>query len=195
MADSNLPVPNSHCEFFYRQTFNTYGLITTAGLTQDNRVGNVQKVANTRLTTNTNKGILAGSVVAVVGSNLIGPCAGDSTTANDMAVGIAVNDAVGNPFESSSAVASQRVVYAHGSGTVFQADIYETFATDGSTPVAYAAGDLLYASQNGLLTNASGLAHSPTGSTLAQYNRATVVGILLKIPTATDPYMTVQMKI
>ena len=64
---SNLPVPNSHCETLYRQTYNTYGAITTVGLTQDNRVGNDQKKNNTRLITNTNKGILAGSVVATVG--------------------------------------------------------------------------------------------------------------------------------
>ena len=194
MSDSNLPVPNSHCEFFYRQTFNTYGLITTTGLTQDNRTGNNQKVGNTRLTTSTNKGILAGSVVAVIGSNMIGPCAGDSTLTNDKAVGIAVNDAVGNPFESSSAVASQRVVYAHGSGTVFQTDIYETVATDGTTALVYAAGDLMYSSQNGLLTNPGGLANVVTASA-AQLQRNTVVGILLKIPTSTDPFMTVQMKI
>jgi hypothetical protein len=195
MSDSNLPVPNSHCEFFYRQTFNTYGLITTDGLTQNNRVGNLQKAANTRLTTNTNKGILAGSVVAVVGSNLIGPCAGGDSSSNDMAVGIAVNDAVGNPYESSSAVASQRVVYAHGSGTVFQTDIYETFADDGVTPVVYNAGDLLYSSINGLLTNASGLEASPVGSTLTVFQRYTVIGIVLVKPTATAPYMTVQMKL
>ena len=34
--DSNLPVPNSHCEVLYRQTFNSYGDIVTTGLTQDN---------------------------------------------------------------------------------------------------------------------------------------------------------------
>jgi hypothetical protein len=112
-----------------------------------------------------------------------------------MAVGIAVNDAVGNPFESSSAVSSQRVVYAHGSGTVFQTDIYETFKA-GSSSVApgYAAGDLLYASRNGLLTNAAGLVNSPVVNA-AQVALSTVVGILLKVPTSTDPFMTVQMKI
>jgi hypothetical protein len=157
-------------------------------LTQDNRVGNVQKVGNTRLTAKTNKGILAGSVVAVVGSALIGPCAGDSTTVFDMAVGIAVNDALGNPYESSSAVASQKVVYAHGTGTVISTDIYETKHTDGTTPVSYAAGDKLYASQNGLITNASGLANVPGAM-------ATLVGILLKVPTSTEPYMTFQLKI
>jgi len=190
MADSNLPVPNSHCEFFYRQTFNTYGLITTTGLTQNNTVGNAQKVANTRLSTATNKGILAGSVVAVVGSNLIGPSTGSDSTTADKVVGVAVNDAVGNPFESSSAVSSQRVVYAHGSGSVFQTDIYETFEQNGSTPIAYVAGDKLYASQNGLLVNSADI-----DSTALSAGYATVVGICLKIPTGTDPFMTVQMRI
>lgn len=185
---ANLPVPNAHCNVLYRQTYNTYGAIVAAGLTQDNRVGNDQKANNTRLNTNTNKGILAGSVVAVAGSGTIGPAAGDSTTVFDKVVGIAVNDAVGNPYESSSAVGSGKVVYAHGSGTVISTDIYETKGTDGTAAVTYTAGDLLYASQNGLLTNTSGLASAPT----ATY---TVVGIVLKVPSAADPYMTFQMKI
>jgi len=66
---SNNPVPDQHMETLYRQTYNTKGDITTAGLTQNNRVGNVQKVGNTRLDTNTNLGLLAGSVVAVVGNS------------------------------------------------------------------------------------------------------------------------------
>ena len=186
---SNLPVPNSHCETLYRQTYNTLGLITSAGLTQDNRVGNDQKKNNTRLNDNTNKGILAGSVVAVAGSGLIGPCAGDSTTVYDKAVGVAVNDARGNPFESSSAVASERVVYAHGTGTVISTDIYETKGTDGTASVTYTAGDKLYSSQNGILTNSSGLAVTPNPSF------TTVVGIVLKAPSSSDPYMTFQMSI
>jgi hypothetical protein len=185
---SNLPSPNTHCEILYRQTYNTYGNIVAAGLTQDNRVGNVQKVGNQRLNAYTNKGILAGSVVAAVGEQVIGPCAGDSTVVFDKAVGIAVNDAVGNPYESSSAVSSNKVVYAHGTGTVISTDIYEYVQTNGSTPVTYTYGDKLYASQNGLLTNDSGLANA-VGATY------TLVAILLKKPTATDPFMTIQMRI
>lgn len=187
MSSSNLPSPNAHMNVKYRQTFNTYGTITTAGLTQDNRVGNDQKVNNTRLNANTNKGILAGSVVAVAGSGTIGPCAGDAS-ANDLAVGVAVNDAVGNPYESSSAVASNRVVYAHGSGTMFNTDIYETKQTDGTAAVTYTAGDRLYSSQNGLLTNSSGMA-----LVVSAYH--TLIGLVLQVPTASDSYMTVQMRI
>ncbi len=194
MANYSNPVPDSHVEVLYRQTYNTLGAIAAAGLTQDNRVGNDQKVNNTRLNANTPKGILAGSVVAVAGEGTIGACAGDSTVTFDKAVGIAVNNALGNPYESSSAVASNKVVYAHGTGTVIRTDIYETVKSDGTTAITYAFGDKMYASQNGLLTNESDI----DASSLSQVGtspKATLVGILLSKPTATDPYMTVQMRI
>lgn len=183
---SNLPVPDSHMEVLYRQTFNTIGKITSAGLTQDNRVGNDQKANNTRLNANTNKGILAGSVVAVAGDGEIGPCAGDSSSVADKAVGVAINDALGNAYESSSAVASERVVYLHGTGSVFRTDIYETKATDGTAAVTYTAGDFVYASQNGLLTNVSGMDNT---------TYSTLIGIVTQAPSSTDAYMTVQMRI
>ena len=188
MGSSNNPVPDKHMETLYRQTYNSKGAITAAGLTQNNRVGNDQKANNSRLDTNTNSGILAGSVVAVVGNGEIGPCAGDSSTVFDMAVGVAVNDAVGNAYESSSAVASGKVVYMHGNGTVFSTDIYETVDTDGSTPVVYAFGDKLYSSQNGLLTSVNGMLSTPSA-----FN--TVIGLVLTAPSASDPYMVVQMRI
>jgi len=191
---ANLPVPNAHCNVLYRQTYNTLGAIVAAGLTQDNRVGNDQKVNNTRLTTTTNKGILAGSVVATAGSGTIGAAAGDSTTVFDKVVGIAVNDAVGNPYESSSAVGSGKVVYAHGSGTVISTDIYETKKADGTTPVAYVYGDKLYASQNGLIINEDGLT-SKVSDTATKWANCTQIGILLKVPTASDLYMNFQMKL
>jgi len=190
MASYSNPSPDTHLEVLYRQTYNTLGAITTAGLTQDNRVGNAEKVANTRLNANTPKGILAGSVVAVAGDGQIGPCAGDNTAAFDMAVGIAVNNALGNPFESSSAVASNKVVYAHGTGTVIRTDIYEIVGWGGAT-ITYTAGDKMYSSRNGLLINGTYLNDASSVTT----GYSTCVGILLQKPTSTDPYMTVQLKI
>lgn len=186
MANYSNPTPDTHMDVLYRQTYNTIGQITAAGLTQDNRVGNAQKVANTRLTASTPKGILAGSVVAVAGDGLIGPCT-DGTASADKAVGIAVNNALGNPYESSSAVASNKVVYAHGTGTVIRTDIYET-ANPWGVSISYTAGQLLYSSRNGLLTNAAGI--DGTGSA-----NLTLVGILLAKPTATDAYMSVQLRV
>lgn len=184
----SLPSPDQHMDVLYRVTYNSYGDLTDAGLTQDNRVGNDQKANNTRLTSSTNKGILAGSVVAVAGDREIGPCAGDSADTADKAVGVAVNDAVGNAYESSSGAASDKCVYCHGSGTMFRTDIYETKGTDGTAAVTYTAGDYLYASQNGLLTNVSGMDNT-------DLTYSTLIGIVLNAPSTTDPYMTVQMRI
>jgi hypothetical protein len=188
MASYSNPSPDTHLEVLYRQTFNTRGDITAGGLTQNNRVGNDQKVNNARLNANTPLGIIAGSVVAVAGDYSIGPCAGDSSTTFDKAVGIAVNNAVGNPYESSSAVASGKCVYAHGTGTVINTDIYETKETDGTANISYTAGDKLYSSQNGLLTNLSGLDNT-------NLTYSTLIGICLKAPDASDPYMAVQLRI
>jgi hypothetical protein len=186
MASYSNPTPDTHVEVLERQTFNSIGAITALGLTQDNKVGNAQKVANSRLAPNTPKGILAGSVVAVAGDTQIGPCLGDSTLAFDKAVGIAINNALGNPYESSSAIASGKVVYAHGTGTVLRTDIYETANIVGGT-LAYTAGQKLYSSQNGLLVNAMGY-----DTTFAN---ATLIGILLTAPSPADLYMTVQLRI
>jgi hypothetical protein len=194
---SNLPVPNSHVEVLYRQTYNTLGGIIAADLTQDNVNGpttNVQAQANTRTDNNTNKGILAGSVVATAGEGTIGPAITDGTNF-DKVVGIAVNDAVGNPYESSSAVASQKIVYMHGTGTVFKTDIYETYQANGTTALVYAYGDLLYASQNGLLTKREGLLPAGSGPLVVPV-KMTCVGIVLTAPSADNSYyMTVQMRI
>jgi len=187
MASYSNPSPDTHVEVLERQTFNSIGAIVAAGLTQDNRVGNAQKVANTRLAAiNPPKGILAGSVVAVAGDALIGPCLGDSTLAFDMAVGIAINNALGNPYESSSAVASGKVVYAHGTGTVLRTDIYETTNIVAGA-ITYTAGQKLYSSQNGLLVNVLGV------DTTAAH--ATLIGICTCAPSPADLYMTVQLRI
>ena len=185
MSSSN-PSPDTHVDVLQRQAYNTIGSINVAGLTQDNRVGNTQKSGNSRLNASTPKGILAGSVVAVAGNGIIGPCAGDSSTVYDKAVGIAINNAVGNPYESSSGVASGKVVYAHGTGTVLRTDLYETLRNDGSTALTYTAGDKLYSSRNGLLINV-------VDTSSASYS--TLIGIVLSAPTGTDPYMSVQMRI
>jgi hypothetical protein len=190
MASYSNPSPDTHCEVLYRQTYNTRGDITAGGLTQNNRVGDNQKVNNARLNANTPLGILAGSVVAVAGDFSIGPCVGDSATAFDKAVGIAVNNALGNPYESSSAVASGKCVYAHGTGTVINTDIYETKETGGSVDIVYTAGDKLYASRHGLLTNTLGMDNT---SYIPTYG--TLLGICLKAPTPSDPYMAVQLRI
>lgn len=186
LGQSNLVVSDTGMKILYRGTLNSLMGINAAGLTEVNNAGNVQAVGNTTISATTNRGLLGGQVVEVKADGIVG-IADSKTDGSAAVVGLAINDALGNAFESMSANGSQRAPYIHGSGSVVQVDKYETVATDGTTPIAYAAGDKLYASQNGFLTNAAGLASVGAG--------ATVVGIVLVAPTATQNWMYVQMRI
>ena len=80
--------------------------LESAAFTKVNNSGNAQLAANTT-THNVNKlGLLAGSVVASKGNGVIGAGAAD----NDAVLGLMVNDASGNAYESSSAAASGKGV-------------------------------------------------------------------------------------
>jgi hypothetical protein len=171
----------------YRGTLNGLCAISDAGLELQNRV-NAQQLANSTLSTDTPDGILAGSVVAVVAALTVGP-AKATKGALDGIVGIAVRNADGEAYDSTRSEASGGITYLHGTGTVVEIPVYETVATDGTTPLVYAAGEKLYASQNGLLTNASGLADAAAAAD------ATVVAILLDPPTANNKLMTVQLRV
>jgi len=130
-------------------------------------------MTSTRVSADTPKGLLAGSVVAVgtVSGTVV------KAGARTAVVGIVVNNAVGYPYESSSGVGSGKCVYLHGCSSVFTTDLYETA---GLTNGAYTAGDLLYSSVNGFISNVSS---------------GTCIGVLLIAPSTTDPFMAVQMRI
>jgi len=161
-------VPDRGLNILYRGTLNSFGNLTDAGLTEANGTNN----SSSRISADTPNGILAGMVVSVNSSGNIVKAVGTSA---DTEVGIAVNNAVGYAFESSSGVASGKVPYLHGSGSVFATDLYEDVVASAN------AGADLYASTDGLLT---------TVTTAAQ-----VVGVLLKAATTTDPFIVVQMRI
>jgi len=170
-------VPDRGMNYLARGTLNTLMNLTDADLTQDNRVGNTQKTKNTRLSASTPKGLLAGSLVSVGSTS--GTVVAATNTDYDV-VGVVVNNAVGYAYESSSGVGSGKCVYLHGTSSVFTTDLYETRNAADSADLTYSAGDRLYASQNGLITNESG---------------NTVVGICLIAPSASDPFMAVQLRI
>jgi hypothetical protein len=183
-GESNLVRPDSGTKILYRGTLNSYGKIDATGLTQDNRP-NAQALANTTLSASTPVGILAGSVVAVTGAGTVGK----ATNASTGVVGIAVNDAVGAPYESASGAGSGKLVYLHGSTSLIAASRYETYDDAGSTPLNYAAayGAPVYASKNGLLTIAAGI-NGGAGS-------AVIVGIIVEPPTASNPLLVVQLRV
>ena len=109
-------VPDKGLNIMYRGTLNTFGNITDAGLTEANGTNN----SSARITSDTPAGILAGMVVAVnTDGNIV---KADKTNRE---VGIAINNAVGYAFESSSGVASGKVPYLHGASSVYATDLYE----------------------------------------------------------------------
>ena len=174
-------VPDRGMNILYRVTLNSLGKLTDDGLTHNN-YSSTQQTANTRLSASTPKGILAGMVLAV------GSVSGTIVMCNQTyePVGVAENNAVGYPYESSSGVGSGKVPYLCGSGSCFATDLYETGrASDGADITAsYTPGALLYSSTNGLLTNAS----DTVKGTVA-------VGVVLTAPSSSDPFMVVQMRI
>jgi len=176
--------PDRGLNILYRVTMNTLMNLTDAGLTRDNFGANDQSKANTRLSADTPKGILAGQIVSVGAvSGTIVACTGTdvaNTVLTNRPVGVAINNAVGYPFESSSGVGSGKGPYLMGSGTVFSTDLYETYGQDGSTPLTFIPGKALYCSQNGLFTNVADSA-------------SIIVGIVLIAPSATDPFMVIQL--
>lgn len=180
-------VPDRGMNVLYRVVLNTLGKLTDAGLTQDNYASapnSTQSAANTRLSANTPKGILAGMVVAV------GTTSGTivAATGANQPVGIAENNAVGYPYESMSGVGSGKVAYLSGAGSVFATDLYETANAAGAA-ITYTPGDALYASANGLLINLT-----PTAESIGSPND-TIIGVVLTAPSTSDPFMVVQMRI
>lgn len=183
-------VPDRGLNILYRVTMNTLMNLTEAGLTRDNYGANNQATANTRLSADTPKGILAGQFVcAGTTAGTVVACTGTDAEPSVLVgrpLGVAINNAVGYPYESSSGVGSGKCPYLHGSGTVFTTDLYETFKQDAATAITYAAGDRLYLSQNGMLSNVASTAIDVTSF---------VVGVVLIAPSTTDPFMAVQLSI
>jgi hypothetical protein len=155
--------------------------LNDAAFTKSNRVGNAQLVANTTVADVQKLGVLAGSVAAVSGSGVIGAASGPTAAI----VGLFVNDAAGNAYESTSAAASGKGVYVHGMGT-YEVGVYETHNPAGDAALSYTAGALLYCSQNGFLTVAGGVS-STTG--------AVVMGVVTKAPTASDPVLRFNLRV
>ena len=115
-------------------------------------------------------GVLGGSVAALSAdkSYTVVPANG-----KNKAIGLFVNDAAGHPFDNAPAVASNKIAIAQAMASV-EVDVYED--------EEYAIGDKLYASANGYLTKTKG-------------TDETVIGIVTKLPTASDPFLGLEMSI
>jgi hypothetical protein len=110
-------------------------------------------------------------------------------------LGLFLNDAVGNAFENTPGVASGRGPYVSGQGVV-GVSLWETQIQVGaSTALTYAAGDALYASVNGLLTNRIQDAYQYNVAAQNDPDFVTVVGILKIAPDANNSLMVLDLRI
>jgi hypothetical protein len=146
------------------------------GFTKLNYIPSVTQ--NTLLNANTPKGILGGSVAGLAGNLIAG-----AANVNKRPLGLFINNAAGNPFENSPAVASGISPFVNGMGT-YRVFVWETNDTGGA-PQTYLAGDQLYASANGLLTKEATGAGAHTD----------LVAICTKAPTSSDMSMVVELRI
>ncbi len=179
-------VPDRGLNILLRVSMNSLMNLNSGDLTQSNYgTADAQQTANTRLSADSPKGILAGSVVGVTATTPAGVIVAAKSDAGTRCtpLGIAINNAVGYPLESSSGVGSGKCPYLFGSGTVFATDMYETADTGGAA-LTYLPGQALYASAHGLLANASGTVTTDG-----------VVAVVLIAPSSSDPFMVCQMRI
>ena len=153
----------------------------------------------------TKKGVLGGSVAFTrpqAGNNLIGGpsvTAGPTFLAGQRPLGIFLNDAMGNAWENTPAIASGRGTYVAGSGSCVGVRIYETKILQATGPgnagdtLVYAPGDLLYASANGLLTNNVDDSYEAlfASSTAA----ATIIGVVKAAPDASTPMLVLDLRV
>jgi hypothetical protein len=195
---------------FHVVTRNAVGALTTDAFTQANPV--VYTGATTKSTTLagiTKVGVLGGSVAFTrpqVGNNLHGGAfanAGPAFLAGIRPLGIYLNDAVGNAFENTPGPASGRGSYVCGTGSTIGVTVYETKIQQATGPgnagddLVYAAGDRLYASANGLLTNNPDDAYEQLQSAVAFATTpvATVMGIVKAAPDANTPMLVLDLRV
>ena len=118
---------------------------------------------------------------------------GAAYVAGQKPLGLFINDAVGNAFENTPGVASGRGPYVSGQGVV-GVTLWETQQQiGGSAALTYAAGDPLYASVNGLLTNRIDDAYEY--QVVADPDNVTIMGILRVAPDADNSLMVLDLRV
>ena len=188
--------------------------LSADGFTQSNpSVVTTTSAKSTTLPANVKKGVLAGTVSFTrpdMGANMCGGAAlvAAAYVAKTRPMGLFINDALGNAFENSPAVASGKNTFLRGGSCGVK--VYETAVqtTVGSgvvgTALTYGVGDTLYASVNGLLTNrwqdsyeAQWINTATSGSGAAGVCAepdVTRMGLVLSPPDATSAEMFLSLK-
>lgn len=136
--------------------------------------------SNDTITTSTPRGALAGHIAFVSDTNEVGVVETVATTGpfvqDYQLKGVFILDVASSPFENQPALGSGKLAVLSGRSVV-EVDVYETHDSS-DVALNYNAGDPLYASQRGLLTNASGDAFHTVGTTTS----TKVVGVVRTAP-------------
>lgn len=149
---------SSALRILYVGVRNSVGVLTADAFTQTNppTITATASVSTSEGMSTATLGVLSGSVAFTRGANEIGGVGTLGAGAPGVVpLGVFINTAVGNAFENQPAVASDKCPYVSAQGT-FGNQLYETqnlLVGPAHADLVYAAGDALYASQNGYLTN------------------------------------------
>jgi len=184
-------------QIFHEGIRNSLGFLTADAFTQANPpVVTAGANVSTTLAGITKKGVLGASIAFTRpdGGNgfhggAIQISAAYSVTLKPL--GIFINDAIGNAYENTPGVASGRGPYLCGRGSV-GLSIWETQnQASGSAAITYAAGNILYASSNGFVTNVNADGYEQQASS----GTNTIIGIVRVAPDANNSLMVVDLRI
>ena len=189
---------SSRVQLLHVVTRNSVGILTPDAFTQANPPVVTAQVSST-LAAITKVGVLGGTVAFTrpdYGNGFHGgatkPSGSYSTGLKPL--GIFLNDAIGNAFENTPGVASGRGPYVCGNGSTVADSIYETKIQIGGsagTALTYAAGNTLYASVNGLITNLLADAYEQNASA----GTATIMGIVKVAPDANSSLLVFDLRV
>lgn len=198
----------------YSMSKDTIPVLAADGFTQANpNVVTNALARSTTLPANVKLGALGGSVAFIrpdSGSNTVGGAVlvGAAYVVNTRPIGLFINDALGNAFENTPGVASGKGPFLRGGAIGVK--IYETQQQTvagggavGDPLTAYAAGQKLYASVNGYLTNRwqdsyefqwiDGVSGSGAASACIEPD-VTCMGLILSPPDSTSAELFAELK-
>lgn len=188
-------------QLFHLGIRNSQGIVTPDAFTQDTPpIVTAGANKSTTLANITKKGVLGATIAFTrpdVGNGYHGGPVQVAAAydARLKPLGIFINDAMGNPFENTPGPASGRAPYVNGMGCV-GVSIWETQQQiSASTARTYAAGDLLYASVNGLLTNRVEDSYQWNVSGQNDRDFVTVMGILKIAPDGNNSLMVLDLRV
>lgn len=188
-------------QLFHVGVRNSIGILTADAFTQANPpIVTAAANVSTTLSGITSVGVLGASVAFTrpdAGNGYHGgPIqVGAAYVAGQKPLGLFLNDAIGNAFENTPGVASGRGSYCSGQGAV-GVSLWETQQqVGGSADLTYTAGDSLYASVNGLLTNRIEDAYQYNVVGQNDPDFVTLMGIVRVAPDADNSLLVLDLRV